>query len=304
MRVAFVHPHAGNINVGSYRLQTLQPVKYLQSQCMECKIFKTVEEAVGDSADVIVCMQINDVERAVEFRDMQSASFKVVAFQSDNRMNVSALQSSDAIVVDCDLLLTKVPLEFSSTAFHIPTPLELVKNLYTPHLHPGRKLKLGYVGAQGNLFFGYEILEQLRKDYDVTIITDSEYATVPWNVSTYADELNKCDVGIVPYPQNLQVNDARGFDQWFYKDPSRPTLLQAIGLPVIVSPLPSYVTYIMHDRTGLIANGIEQFRNCIDYLQKYENRYNFIADKGWIQSWEYAVPERIGKLWLHLLQGV
>lgn len=305
MRVVFIHPHRDKVDVGSYRLQTLQPYLFLLKNSVDVHIVQNIDEAAALQPDILICMQILDIPKAVMLRDV-TPKLKLVAFQSDGpTIEANHFDKVDAIVVDCILLWHRIPCKYRTRVVHLPTPLEIEMSRFNPHQHPGRALKLGYVGAAGNLFFAEPIIDALvSKGCDVTIISDHSKATVPWNVLSYASELNKCDVGIVPYPENLQVSDDRNFSGFFYKDPSRPTLLQAIGLPIIVSPLPSYLHYVRPGQTGFIANSLSEWVDTIQFLQDVPEAYEGNAIMGYQQSWQYCAPDIVGQRWLQLLVDV
>lgn len=265
-----------------------------------------MDEAWKKRPDVLVCMQINDAAHAVSLKFGAAPQMKVVVFQSDGPItSPEVFATVDKIVIDASVLRFRLPFQFLGKTVHIPTPLEIDAQKFQPHTHPGRKLRLVYLGAQGNYFFAEGVINHLRSlNYDVTVLSDHPSADVPWNLNTYADELSKFDVGIVPYPENLQLAKDTSFTGFFYKDPSRPTLLQAIGLPVVVAPLPSYVEYIQHAETGLFANSIAEWMDRVEYLQSDAYTYNSIAASGYQQSWNYCRYEVVGQLWENVIRGI
>ena len=279
--ITFVHPHAGNINVGSYRLQTLAPVRFLERQFnsnYKFEIVKDVAEAMA--SDIIICMQINDIGRALEIKKTKP-QIKIVGFQSDGpRGEPALLRQLDAVVIDSVSLEWSIP-DGVKRLCHFPTPLEFPAGKYEAKKFPGGKQRIVYLGAKGNLFFAFDRIQALRaKGFDISILSDCDTTDIKWNVETYADDLNKFDVGIVPYPTNLQVPDDHGFTNFFYKDPSRPTVLQAVGLPVVVAPLPSYLGYIQHGENGLIANTDAEWMECLSVLQTDSEVYERISAQG------------------------
>jgi hypothetical protein len=267
-------------------------------------ICPNVKAAFALNPEVIVCMQIADAALALE-QGAQHPKTAIIGFQSDGPTGSDATFGAlDAIVVDASMLLTKVPMRYSRKTVHIPTSLEIQRDKYKPHKHPERELKLVYVGAMGNLHFGMPTITQLReKGYHIDIITDSDVATIPWDINTYADAINGCDVGIVPYPPDLQV-DAKSFTEFMYKDPSRPTLFQAIGIPIVCSPLPSYMQYLRVPDTGLIANRLTEWVDRLNFLQDSVYDYERIARLGYEQSWNYADPELTGRAWCNVIERV
>lgn len=299
--IVFVHPHRHNLNVGSYRLQTLRPVEHLRKEFTEHRfgVVSNLKEAEAFDPDVVVCMQINDIKEALELRSRRSG-LKVIGFQSDGPVGSQEdLRSLDAIVVDSAPLLWKIPNGVKKVV-HIYTPLEIDESLYVQHVHPGRKLRIVYIGAKGNLFFAEERLRQLKSlGYDISILSDHPDADIAWNVDTYGQELSKFDVGIVPYPENLQINVPNQFPGFFYKDPSRPTLLQAVGLPVVASPLPSYIMYGYTREAMLFANTLEEWKNCLDLLQNDQDYYNLSARFGYSDSWRCNSSAL--NSWVHLI---
>lgn len=305
MKIVWVHPHCNNINVGSYRLQTLQPHKHLLSLGYDSQVVDHIDKATTMHPDVIICMQINDAAPATNYKFGVNKNVKVIAFQSDGPItSPEVLDNCDWVVVDGDIVKVRNPVRFIFKTTHIPTALEIDTTKFKPHNYPGTDLKLVYLGAQGNLHFAEPVLSHLKSRYSVTVLSDHPQADIKWDIDTYADELNKFDVGIVPYPPYLIVEDAKSFSGYFYKDPSRPSLLQAIGLPVIVSPLPSYLTYIQHGVNGLIANTLDEWVMCVTSLQQDKEMYERIAFNGRIAASLSSASSCVGALWESVLKEV
>ena len=204
MKVVWVHPHCDKINVGSYRLQTYLPHLHMVEQGVESVICQNIDDATKQEPDIVICMQIADASAALNYRSL-FPKVGVIGFQSDGpTATVETFDALDGIVVDASTLLLKIPMKHMLKTVHIPTALEISRCKYKPHTHPGRKLRCIYVGAMGNLHFGLDMLRALQsRGYSMDIITDDPMiATIPWNVETYADDINRFDVAVVQ-PQIL-----------------------------------------------------------------------------------------------------
>lgn len=305
MKIVWVHPHLNNRNVGSYRLQTLQPHLYIQSKGYDSQIVDNIETACKMNPDVVVCMQINDALPATTYKTNVNSNMKVIAFQSDGPTTTrDVFDKCSWIVTDSETLLIRVPFRYLLKTSHIRTPLEFDKTMFTPHKHPGRNLKIVCVAAQGNLHFAEPILSQLRPRFDISILTDRADADVLWNVDTYAQDLNKFDVGIVPYPTNLIVEDSKSFTGYFYKDPSRPSLLASVGLPVVMSLLPSYVKAYSHLSDCFLANTVEEWIDALSTLQDRPSTYDRLAKDGFEIVWARHSREETGQEWVGIFEKI
>ena len=293
----FLHPHAKNKNLPSVRVNCMLPAQYLSLKGHETSVVETVYELEAKNPDIAVVMSAYQTEDVLSLK-RKLPYLKVVLFQSDGPVTTDeCMDAVNAIVTDSEPLLETIPARCLYKTVSIPDTLE-VKRGRPPHTRLNRPLKLVWVGTGGNYFFAGDVIRSLRTvGWWVETICDGINATVPWDLYTVDTNISVCDVGIVPYPEDLVIDDTRTYNRFRYKDNSRMVLLQALGLPVVVSPLPAHLLYAKHNETALFANSAKQWLDCVQYLQGNPNCYNAIAEDGYKQAWEYAAPEVTGAQW-------
>lgn len=266
--------------------------------------FSTVAEAFAWEPDVLVGVATDKAMKALALRPDNDRT-AIVAFQSDGPcLSFDDFQKADGIVTDSALLLSRVPAWHLEKTMYIPDTLEPELVFPTlPRRHPGQKLKCVWVGAGGNYFFAEKVVEEMRRNrWLVDVVTDTVgIATTPWSRPNQLASMNAADVGLVPYPENLRLDDARSFDNWLYKDNSRVALLQAMGLPVIASIHPAHVGYLQHGDTGLLANSIEDWVCCMNGLQSDAALYERLSEQGIEQAWRTASVGRTSAQWLEAI---
>ena len=301
MNVVFLHPHAKNRNLPSVRVNTLLPAQYLSLKGYNACMVETVYELEAKNPDIAVVMSAYQTEDVLSLK-RKLPNLKVVLFQSDGPVATDdCMDAVNAIVTDSEPLLETIPARCLYKTVSIPDTLEAKRGMLRRHTKG--KLRLVWVGTGGNYFFAESVIAALRKSgWNVTTICDGANATVQWDLNTVDGEIDKCDVGIVPYPEDLIIADTKTYNRFRYKDNSRMVLLQALGLPVVVSPLPAHLLYARHNETALFANSNNQWLDCIQYLQDNPDCYNTIAEDGYIQAWQYAAPEITGAQWEAVMQ--
>ena len=322
MKIVWVHAHHKNLNNATFRFNVAPTHNRLLELGHESILVTDVEEAIRIHPDIIVCMSANDANTIAKVPTLIHGT-KTIVFQSDGPIcSYEAYEAVDAIVLDSTYLETRVPPQFYGKTTYIPDSIEFSRSRFSPKKRSSGKLKLVWIGAGGNFFFAVDVISMLAtRQFDITLISDlphndknalpilkgnlhPEVKVVEWNKDTYADELNKCDVGIAPYPENLIVPDTMSFNNFYYKDNNRLVTMQAVGLPVICSPLPSYLAYIEHCRTGLIANSMTDWIHCVNLLDTNAEAYNNIASEGHFKAWMYADRKRVVGMWLLLFESV
>lgn len=293
MRIAWVHPHAANPIVCSARVNARIPAAALtKAMGWETQVVSKLHE-IALPCDVVVCMAIQDVDAALSVRGHYWKA--VIAFQSDGEeLSAEQQEKVDAIVCDSEFLRTKIAAKHWRKTVHIYDALEVP--LGVRRMHPNRPLKLAWVGAQGNFRFAEEVVRLLGQKWSVEIVTDNPaVATTLWSLDTAGQVLGRCDVGLVPYPQDL-ICESGSYMGFRYKDNCRSMLFHALGMPVVASILPAHLQYITHGKNGLIANRPQDWVNCIEALQDDPVLYACLSARG-LQDAEAASPERVGKEW-------
>ena len=304
-RIVIVHPHCANPNVGSVRAYALEPAKWLTSLGHLASVVRDIQSAKLLNPDIVICVNIGIFsEKYSLVNNAMDPKIRWVGLQSDGpQATDEVLQKLSIILTDSEFLLTTIPQRFRHKTIYIDDALDFNPDFYKPHTHPKRKLRLVWIGSGGNYFFADSIITELKKGgWYVDVISDPSIPiALPWTIDGAPKLVNEYDVGIVPYPENLTIVDPRSFTRWRYKDNSRSLLIQAVGLPVVCSPLPSHLLYIKHGQTGLIANTIFDWKNALEDLQNDESLYNSLAANGYKQAVETAHPNVLKAKWKSII---
>lgn len=299
-KIAWVHSHHLNRNVASARVNMMLPSEQLQLDYPDWvqRFFGSAEEALAFEPDVLIAISTDKAQTALAKRRPASRT-SIVAFQSDGpQLTPVECAQADAIVTDSQLLTTRIPLKFADKMWYIADTLEKEVEPASAHTHPGRPLRSVWVGAGANFFFAEPIIRPLlAKGWAIELVGDGPVATTPWSLETLADVLQKADVGLVPYPIDLRLEDSRTFVNWLYKDDSRVRLLQAAGLPVIASPHPAHLLSIYHHRSGLLANSLNEWEDCLEALQQDELLYDTLARRGKVHARQTASAAVTARQW-------
>lgn len=87
-----------------------------------------------------------------------------------------------------------------------------------------------------------------------------------WSLQTVYDEIIRCDVGIIPYPEEL-IGLADNKNSSLVKSTARAVLMMSLGLPVIASPIETYIELIKDYENGFIAYTKEDWQKYICFLR-------------------------------------
>lgn len=152
------------------------------------------------------------------------------------------------------------------------------------------RLRIGWIGMRGNVW----LAEQLRPaieamGHELVTIHDGADTTVRWTLDGWQQTLAGCDAAIVPADFRRQPS----------KSNNRASNAMALGLPVIVSPLPAYLEFIVHGENGFLAESAEDWLNCIRILANTEVRRR-IGQAG-KQTARLYDADAIGARWRTLL---
>lgn len=123
---------------------------------------------------------------------------------------------------------------------------------------------------------------------------DFEY--VPWNEHTVIEEILECDAGIIPWPEMDQAVRL--------KSANRLMLFMSLGLPVIASPVPSYLPIVRQGENGFIADGTHEWMEYIQLLLDEPARRQGIGSAARNDVVERFSKDRQGALYHDILENV
>jgi len=152
----------------------------------------------------------------------------------------------------------------------LPTGLDIKAYDGTDVRKPDEKIRLVWIGSKSTLPF----LEQLRsvlekigaahKNVVLRIIADvffdlenMEVEKCPWTIDGHIKDLQECDIGIAPLPDNRFTRGKCAFKMLQYF---------ATGLPVIASPVGVNKTYMEQSGGGMIATTDDEWERAVEIL--------------------------------------
>ena len=153
-------------------------------------------------------------------------------------------------------------------------------------------LKVVWCGMGGNAVLPELILKPLINSLGMSYIEISNRpeATHLWDKEDWFLKMASCDICICPQTH------------WIYpmKSNVKVTTAMSLGLPVIASPLTSYLEVISNGENGFICKDLEEWYSCLNLLKIKELRKQFVA-----KSQERLEPYRVRNIyqqWLGLLK--
>lgn len=127
---------------------------------------------------------------------------------------------------------------------------------------------------------------------ELITISRGDWATYQWSLETVYDQLCRCDVAIIPLPEDAWVNA---------KSTNRLTMLMALGMPTIISPIPSYQRIARADENCMIARRIDEFAAAIEQCRDEAIRTR-LGMAGRALAFAHYAPEVIGPAWIKVIQ--
>ncbi len=125
-------------------------------------------------------------------------------------------------------------------------------------------------------------------------ISNHPDADVEWNLDRVYQEILTADVAVIPCSA----------DEWGKaKSNNRLTLFMALGLPVIVSPIPIYKKIIRHGYNGFLATNINDWVKYLTLSKEVNIRRNIGMKAREDVLKEYSI-DVIGERWLSLINRI
>ncbi|MEO8037141.1 MAG: glycosyltransferase [Betaproteobacteria bacterium] len=88
----------------------------------------------------------------------------------------------------------------------------------------------------------------------------------PWGPESVYRDLQQADIGIIPVDTSGTAAGACPAPSWKVKSENRLTLMMAMGLPVIATPIPSYEAVMRHGDNGFFARSGAEWTSCFHAL--------------------------------------
>ena len=98
----------------------------------------------------------------------------------------------------------------------------------------------------------------------LNFLTNPRIQRVAWEADGVYDAMQQADIGIIP----VETDPARGaLWRWQVKSENRLTLMMAMGLPVIATPIPAYEPVIRQGQNGYLANNKAEWLSQLSALR-------------------------------------
>jgi len=238
--------------------------------------------------DVIIFTQHNEIDfRLIKHFKNKNKIFDFCEALFDSSYLAGCFSKFDKIVC-CSTKLAEMTNEkgYSNTVV-IKDAIE--KKIVDHKYSNSGKLKAVYMGMGGNA----ELVDKLRAmiefaGYELIIISEWEIATIKWDLNTWHEELNKCDVVLCPQRPNQPA-----------KSNVKVTTAMSLGLPVIASASQAYNEVIKNGVNGYLCLDENDWLNALNEL-KSENKRQLIGENAKKSLKDYSI-ENISVQWIQLL---
>jgi glycosyltransferase involved in cell wall biosynthesis len=94
-----------------------------------------------------------------------------------------------------------------------------------------------------------------------------DFRTVAWDLNTVYERMLDADVGIIPIDMRDEPLPGQVVSSWQVRSENRLTMKMALGLPVVASPVPSYLPVIEQGKNGFIAVTRTEWVACLKELR-------------------------------------
>ena len=174
---------------------------------------------------------------------------------------------------------------------------------------PRDEIRVAWVGYPENM----HLLEPVRaalcdprlSRYRLVTISRGPDATYQWHPRRVWRHLLGCDIAVLPVdaaPARPGQAPAWYPARWYPSKPNtRMTMLKSLGLPIVATPIESYVATLRHGESCLFAETIEQWADSLAALSDHAARERIgLAERDRIiATWG---PSAVGQRWLELVQ--
>lgn len=207
----------------------------------------------------------------------------------------------DATVLASEELKRQLRVE---DAYVIDDMLEVPPQTYKrSYFTQANRLRVVWVGqgtGSGGKHFIMPFLHQLSQDsaiagaVEFVTISRGDWATHEWTLDTVYDLICGCDVAIIPLPESDWANA---------KSANKLTMLMALGIPTVVTPIPSYLRIVKHGINSLLARTPGEFAAAIKMYRDKGLRER-LGTAGRISVQERFSTHTLGAEWIKLIDRV
>jgi|GEM_PF-1701069 len=140
----------------------------------------------------------------------------------------------------------------------VEVPIEKYKRSYL-QIEPGR-IKVAWLGHQnyGPFIFdfikGLKLNATVKSKFSFETISIGPSFTRQWREESVVDDILACDLVIIPIPEG----------EWFKtKSANRLTMMFALGMPCVATPISSYQSIGNHNENVIFAASLDEFKKSL-----------------------------------------
>jgi hypothetical protein len=161
---------------------------------------------------------------------------------------------------------------------------------------PGDRIRVVWVGYPENLPLLAPVREALTDSrlarYELVTISRGAGVTYQWHRKRVFEQILGCDIAVLPVAET----------DWYRAKPNtRMTMFKSLGIPIIASPIDSYVRTLTHGRSCYFARTTSEWREALMSLRDPVRRQEIgLAGRDRILA-TYGL-EAVGQKWLALFR--
>jgi glycosyltransferase involved in cell wall biosynthesis len=310
LRVGWVF--VGNEKVGSTRIHGLNIHRALLAHGVDSRVVVLPQEwspslrlslwgqvkvALSD-LDIVVFQKLTCPVSIRLARVLQLLRKKIVFVQCDHEPS-PMVEFADLTVVTSRRLADHFQREYGKRAIFIDDAVEYDALQAKDHTQRS-VLRLVWVG-HANGWAGLNKIRALVENdasLSLTTISNHQDADLVWSQTTIESEILTHDVGVVPVDDSVYA---------VYKSTNRMTGFMALGLPVVVSPIPSYIDLVTRfgssSPVGFVANSPADWATAFRLLSNAKERRRIGANARKVARAHYSI-ERIGRRWMMVFESL
>lgn len=245
---------------------------YNHIKLVENGYFSKIVNSTKDIIDPDIVILTSFGEEELELaKYVKSKGGYVIQDYSENIRGIPILEETKRICdyfACCSTSLAAIEaLTYGSKAVVIKDPYENFPVIKNPE-YSNKKLKVVWSGMGGNAPLVENLLKPiiLNLDMEYVEISNRPHSTFQWDINTWYYQMASCDICICP--QN----------HWSYpcKSNVKVTTAMALGLPILASPLQSYLEIIKNGENGFICHSLEDWRDYLIQLKDKELRQSLV----------------------------
>jgi len=202
-----------------------------------------------------------------------------------------------SVVECCSTVLAKKFEKYGRTrvipdAYELPA--EQTGHSYEAHGKDG-KIRVVWCGMGGNAV-NLDPLRPIIQELgmELAVISEWDNADIKWNRKTWLRDLSNADIVLAPQRPWLQPA----------KSNNKVTQAQALGMPVVASPLQAYREAIDHGKTGFICETVEDWKTYLTMLRDDASLRERIGRAAQVEVRKKYAIDVIGAQWIELLESL